>query len=317
MSDSRDSSDSCRGGNREKTPRGCRAYCFTCWDLDRDSLTHHFLTLGAKAYVMGYETCPKTGKRHIQGYVNFKNQLRGTTVKGKFNMHFEKAIGSPWQNFNYCSKENDYIAMGIEIEGVPQPLPEWLNKPLYDWQLDIENMLDTEPHDRTIHWIWEPEGNMGKTFLMKYMSWKYPSQVCACTAPKSADILTVCDKKYKMYIFGFARSQEDYCPWLALEQVKDGFITDAKLKKKARIVNCKPPHVICLANWPPDESKLSKDRWNIIQLRGRPPSGLTPYGALGPDGPAFPSTEDREGDLVVIEPEATLTENSWDVCSFI
>lgn len=56
----------------------------------------------------GLETCPKTGKKHHQGWVQFKNKKRITSIKKLFSnkTHFEVCRGSEEANKKYCSKEN-------------------------------------------------------------------------------------------------------------------------------------------------------------------------------------------------------------------
>ena len=33
----------------------------------------------------------------------------------------------------------------------------------------VVDILKTEPDERTIHWFWEPKGNVGKTTLCKWL----------------------------------------------------------------------------------------------------------------------------------------------------
>ena len=52
--------------------------------------------------------------------------------------------------------------------------------------------------------------------------------------------------------------------YLMAEHLKDGRIMDTL--KEPRMVWFKPPHVIILANSPPDMTKWSKDRYAVITL---------------------------------------------------
>jgi hypothetical protein len=136
---------------------------------------------------------------------------------------------------------------------------------LRSWQAFIEQTVLSEPDDRTIYWFWEPDGNTGKTSLIKYLLVKY--DFCEFSrATKTADIVTVANPAKTCYLFDFARTQEGFAPYNALEQLKDGLISDSKLKKETRNIIMNPPHVICFANWEPDTDTLSSDRWNITRI---------------------------------------------------
>ncbi len=60
--------------------------------------------------IFGYETCPKTGKPHLQGYCAFNERKTRASVKRllKSNkLHCDPTKGSPEENRRYCSKTRD------------------------------------------------------------------------------------------------------------------------------------------------------------------------------------------------------------------
>lgn len=250
-------------GNTRPSPhsRRSRAFTFTLWDWtqkDLDTLTHHFM---GERYIIGREHS-KAGRPHLQGYVHFRNPRHLSALKDiNDKIHWEPARGTASENFVYCSKEDpDYIAVGIKPD-----TPIWTITDLYPWQKDIENLILSKPDHRAIHWFWEPIGNVGKSALCKYLCIKYDFVAC-CMATKSADMLTIVDLDKTVYIFDFPRSVENYEPWTALEQIKNGHITDAKLKKQARCLLFNYPHVIVFANWEPRQPTLSADRLRVARL---------------------------------------------------
>ena len=179
-------------------------------------------------------------------------------------IHWEFAKGSRRQNLIYCTKEGNHECSWI----VPEPL-DIITK-LWPWQKEVEDIILRKPEKRIIHWFWEPEGNAGKTSLIKYLLTKY-EYITFSRASKSADILTCADIDKTVYLFDFARHQEGFTPWLALEQLKDGLVTDSKLKKESRNVIMNTPHVICFANWAPDVSgKLSLDKFKLTRIEVDP-----------------------------------------------
>lgn len=72
-------------------------------------------TLGVGYIIYGKETCPETGKKHIQGYVEFakKKTMKGAQQAiGDPNAHMEGARGTGEQASDYCKKEGDWVEMG-------------------------------------------------------------------------------------------------------------------------------------------------------------------------------------------------------------
>jgi len=80
-----------------------RRWCFTAYEV-KEAPEFHSCVRGA---IWQLEKCPKTGKLHFQGYVEF---TRGVTMKqcqtyiGKPKCHVEKAGGSKSDNEHYCGK---------------------------------------------------------------------------------------------------------------------------------------------------------------------------------------------------------------------
>lgn len=134
------------------------------------------------------------------------------------------------------------------------------------WQKDLYDTLMEEPDDRTVTWIVDKIGGKGKSLFCKWISWKH-DDVLSCTMNKSADILTLVEEKYKTYLIDLPRSYDvKYCPFNAIEQIKNGYVTEGKLKKTARKLFFAPPHIVIFSNELPDLNKLSNDRWNIIEI---------------------------------------------------
>lgn len=225
-----------------------------------------------KTIVCQTEIAPTTGTKHIQGYIEFANKVRPMTLFPS-GIHWEKCK-SPEKARAYCSKEESFDKDGWRLE-YPEP-PEPLEIMTLDevnakpWMKEIHDLIATKPHKRTIYWYWEPVGGVGKTDFVKFIAHTYKEKVIVCRASKSADILTCVTERGKMYLFDFPREAElTFSPWLALEQVKDGFVSDGKLKKETRNLVFNRPHVVCFANWPPPEAAsraLSGDKLKVIEI---------------------------------------------------
>ena len=100
-----------------------------------------------KGYVAGKEVAPTTGTPHIQGYVEFKEKARPMGLLPK-QVNWRCARGNTNQNFNYCTKDGDYVSWG-SVKYTP---PYHINIELRPWQIEIHLICKSDPDDRTIYW---------------------------------------------------------------------------------------------------------------------------------------------------------------------
>lgn len=64
--------------------------------------------------VMGDEICPKTLTPHIQGYLELKTVVLGSTIKNKMpRAHIEQRFGTAQQASDYCKKEGRFLEAGV------------------------------------------------------------------------------------------------------------------------------------------------------------------------------------------------------------
>lgn len=92
-----------------------RNYCFTDFELlDMKSIYNSYEDI-IRYLCWGEEICPKTKKKHFQGYIQFKNKKRLGGVKkifGTKKIHLESCKGSALQNKKYCAKDNKFTELG-------------------------------------------------------------------------------------------------------------------------------------------------------------------------------------------------------------
>lgn len=91
-----------------------RKYCFTDFDPSHYDGEYYSTDNPKCTYIIaGRETCPETKRRHLQGFVYFKNPR---TLKQVFKLipgcHISIANGNVEQNIQYCSKELDFYESG-------------------------------------------------------------------------------------------------------------------------------------------------------------------------------------------------------------
>jgi hypothetical protein len=174
-----------------------------------------------------------------------------------------------WENtksvkasIEYCTKyetrSGRIYSYGIEI---PEKLD--IENP-YGWQLDIMAILKNTPDKRTIHWFWEPKGNVGKTTLCKYLVVKHDALMLNGKSADMYHMLAKYPNKRKLVICDIPRSSVGYINYGAIESIKNGLIFSGKYEGAQLVFNC--PHVIVFANEPPDRSQCSADRWNVVEI---------------------------------------------------
>lgn len=246
-----------------RTPNA-RNWVFTLNNYKPEEIENLYNALAAKSksFIFGQET-GKEGTPHLQGQVTFKECTRAIEKYRDYGAHWEVQKGKDKDAMNYCKKEGNYWVFPVAER------PDWLIKELRPWQNELAYRALYEPNfdisnRNKINWLWEPTGCFGKTSFALYMYYYYNACVITCT--KSADVLMCVNETQDIYIFDFPRAVGDFCPYLALEQVVNGFTQDAKLKKSVSTVFRRPPFIICFSNFAPKVGEISTDRWNIVQL---------------------------------------------------
>lgn len=138
------------------------------------------------------------------------------------------------------------------------------------WQQNIIDIVAEEPDMRKIYWVVDRKGNSGKTWLAKYLWLKYRGIVAS---GKKDNVFNQCKTwcennpnkmGFHLAIIDVPRSNIDFISYTAIEKVKDGFLYSGKYEGGVCVFGY--PHVIVFANEEPDYSKMSEDRWVVIDL---------------------------------------------------
>lgn len=131
-------------------------------------------------------------------------------------------------------------------------------RPWQSWTLDL---LKEDPHDRHVYWFYDPIGGNGKTFLSKFLVQE--QQAFYMNGGKSADICFAYQGE-RIVIFDYMRDHKDFVGYGPIEQLKNGMFFSPKYQSVMKSFDT--PHVIIFANFEPEYSKLSKDRWRVIRF---------------------------------------------------
>lgn len=252
-----------------KGKRRCFAFTWNNYPTDHFKLFDTVAQLSGCKYVYQEET-GESGTPHLQGAIYFENARSWASVRKLMDgWHLE--IARNWMScVKYATKEDtrtgDQYSNFLTFS-VRDPLQ---GKDLYPWQVDVMNLISsTCSDDRTVHWFVDTKGAKGKTSLCKHIllsqvGWLFLS------AGRGSDILCSVaaylksGKKLRGILANYSRDKEGFISYSALESIKDGLIFSTKYESQHAIFDT--PHVICFANWSPNTSKLSADRWNIRHL---------------------------------------------------
>jgi len=206
------------------------------------------------------------GTPHLQGYCEFSQKRRPISVFGETcnRINWRKAKGDLKSNLAYITKENPLFWS----HGLPEPIKTIEKSQFYNYQRDIHDLILTKPDDRTINWYWEDDGNVGKSSFTKYLVVHHKAIVLSGKASDCFNgMLSVIEKNGvapNIVIFDIPRVCSDYISYQAIEKIKDGCFFSGKYEGGMCVYN--PPHIICFANCPPQDDKLSSDRWNINHI---------------------------------------------------
>lgn len=254
-------------GNTIPRANQSKYWCFTSFSEDLDKIIHT-LEKNKIKYIIGKEICPKTGKEHLQGYIESEKKIRPIeSLKLNKEIHWEKRQGNRDQNIKYCSKENNFVTNFENIK-IKKRAGMSIEKPLIivEWMQEVIEYIEGPRNDRNILWIYDYEGRKGKTKFCKYIYENY--EACKYfTGGKANDITSqIIEEEInpEICILDLPRNNEGYISYNALEQMKNGMINSSKYKGGTKSFPC--PHVIVFANFRPVKKELSEDRWIIHKI---------------------------------------------------
>lgn len=260
-----------------KEDKGYKSLFFTWNNYEKTdilNLIEYFKSRSKISYIF-QEELGENETPHLQGVFKSQSPIKWSTLKNKFpKCHWEQT--KSWKDsIKYCSKietRNGKMWKSDDII-IKRPIIDPLaGKELYKYQKKtiklIEDWCDEE--DRTIHWYWEPDGNVGKSALVKHLLLKYPNEILIAGG-KGNDIRNLVkthivdeEKELRAMLFDIARSVEDFVSYEAIEQVKNGCLYSGKFEGGVCVFN--KPHIIVFANFKPKTKSLSADRWNIYRI---------------------------------------------------
>lgn len=245
---------------------GCKQLDF--WD-DHTNITSWLKEHADKWIIQKEDT---VNNLHYQGYAKLKQKIRPKQLAKELNDPFTGIEIQPASN-NGKMKLQDY-AMKIDTR-VDGPwcdhilyLGADLPHTLWPWQQFIKESIEKPPDDRTILWIYDPQGNSGKSKLAKYLQFHH--DVLTLQYGESKDLLNIVyqNAHKPAYMFDLTRMKPKLYStndlYATIESIKNGYFINTKYQTGTMMMN--PPHVVCLSNQLPKWGDLSKDRWQVYMM---------------------------------------------------
>lgn len=136
------------------------------------------------------------------------------------------------------------------------------------WQTDCLNICLQPATGRKLHWFWENVGNVGKSYMARYLALHH--QAVIVRSMKKTDMLhwlckTIGDSK--IVVFDLTRSTEAGAVdvvYEVIEQILDENLSSGKYDSQT--VWFEKLHVLVFANFEPNRSTMSGDRWNVHHI---------------------------------------------------
>nr|QJX15718.1 satellite replication initiator protein [Pea necrotic yellow dwarf alphasatellite 1] len=244
----------------------------------------------------------KVAHDHLQGVIQLKKRARMNTVKALIggNPHVEMMKAKIEEASAYVQKEESRVAgpwiygemlkkgsnkrslmerykedpelMELEDPGKARRCRARIDKEKFvsefkveddeqEWKSLLEEDLKKEASQRSIMWVYGPHGGEGKTTKAKELITR---GFFYTRGGKKDDVAySYIEDPTRHVVFDIPRDMQEYCNYSLIEMLKDRIIISNKYEP---ITNCQLDniHVIVMANFLPDVTKISNDRIKII-----------------------------------------------------
>ena len=165
---------------------------------------------------------------------------------------------------------NTGAAREFILQHMPYLNPEF--HALREWQQQLYQTLTLPVDNRVVHFVVDPTGNGGKSWFCHYYEWMrhpIPNDVLILRPTKRDNLSYIffnahLNRVIRTVFLDVTRTFQDVLNYDFLEELKDGFMVVGKYGSTN--IRFARPHVVVMMNQQPDLSKLSADRYHIINI---------------------------------------------------
>lgn len=275
---------------KEDSQNACYVFSFRwsilangTWDLEEfcnPAKVLAWLRSKCQDFVIQLEMTEREGpvhNYHYQGTIKMAKRVRAKQLSIEWNEELcgntisdASAAGKEQLKF-YCMKTDTRVAgpWGKRKLATHRDTPTI--EEFWPWQTALYKEIQDQPDDRTIHWIWNKEGNGGKTkFAKRMVIENFAKFLSPCKASDALNFVYNCPNE-NCYLFLLPRTWGSSISktelYQALESIKDGMIFNSKYSTGTLVMDS--PHVVVFANFPPKVECLSLDRWKIREIKNK------------------------------------------------
>jgi hypothetical protein len=147
--------------------------------------------------------------------------------------------------------------------GIESLRAQFADVQLRPWQSAALALTQEDPDPRTVHWFFDLAGNTGKSWFANYLMARHDAALF--TNGKLADMAFAYNYE-RIVLIDLARTQADRIDhfYQFIESMKNGVVFSPKYESGKKLFST--PHVLVFANFEPDKSKLSEDRWRVWDI---------------------------------------------------
>jgi len=153
----------------------------------------------------------------------------------------------------------------LQMARLLSPSPRLVEGDLLEWQSALEQQLLTPPDDRQVHFLVDPAGGAGKSWFASYWLGKHGDETQLLSSGKRDDLAHAVDESKRFFFFDVPRGGMEYFQYAILEQLKNRVVFSPKYESTTKLLVHRP-HVVVFSNEPPDETKLTPDRFDIVNF---------------------------------------------------
>lgn len=174
------------------------------------------------------------------------------------------------KHFGVAAKYSKFIKERIMVRDNTRTLQEiersLLTTPARPWQQAVIDMAEGAVDPRKIHWFWDPNGNVGKTWMANYLGAVKKAIILDGGRRTDMAYIVAQQPEAPIVVFDCARTVEGFMDgaYGLAEAIKNGRVTSSKYESKTVFFG--PKHVFFFANFEPDLSKWSQDRYDITRV---------------------------------------------------
>ena len=265
---------------RKRDPRS-RSFLFTLYyekyNMTVDTAKEYIfgLQFGKKdKIVFQLETCPTTGRKHMQVWIYYDIAIELKEAKKRINptekeeVHIEIAHGKPAQCITYHTKDASRNE-GPWFVNVPVPREPIVLKyeQLVEWQRTLVDELREQQDDRLVYWIYDGVGGAGKSNLQHHMrEYMYATEIGQSLNDAAFSLVAYQEKNgfWPQIVYINLAKEEDMKNYSTIEKIKDGSFFSGKYESCSVFMPF--PHLVVFANCLPQVQRLTWDRWEIWDL---------------------------------------------------